>query len=169
MPTLEVLARQKAGHAPLEEVIGGRGVAAWASAELGSAITMAELMSVAPRQRRAFALRERLLDTVGLWVANVAIVVDPRRVVLGGGLVRSPEPVLQRVRHILAAAGPCPIEVALAHFGADSALLGAGAAAHGAASRPFDRREWVGEEVRLTSSLPSKGRPAPSVPAGTDR
>jgi hypothetical protein len=51
-------------------------------------------------------------------------------VVVGGGLVRGgAEPLLDRLRSALRKAAPFPPEIRRARFGADSALVGAGAVA----------------------------------------
>jgi glucokinase len=65
-----------------------------------------------------------------LWTVNLTIMVDPQRVVLGGGLVRGgAAPLLDRLQSAVRKAVPFPAEVRRARFGADSALVGAGAVA----------------------------------------
>ena len=123
------LASLPAGSAPLEEVIGGRGVETWASAELGEPVTMAGLMTRNDSGGALTSLRQRFLAEVGVLVANLTIVFDPDLVVLGGGLMRSGERVLASVRDAIGRAAPFEAEVVPAHFGAESALFGAGASA----------------------------------------
>jgi glucokinase len=130
VPTLEALAEHQPDQAVLEERIGGRGVELWTPGELGRPVSAAELLELAQHDPRARRLQERLLDEIALWVANVAVVVDPSRVVLGGGMVRSSVEICARVRDAIAVVAPFPTEVSLARFGAESALLGAGAVAH---------------------------------------
>lgn len=130
VPSLEALAERRPGQAVLEERVGGRGVEDWTEGELGRRVTAAELLELAQHDPRARQLHERLLGEIALWVANVAVVVDPSRVVLGGGMVRSAEALCARVRDTIATVAPFAAEVCLAHFGAESALLGAGAVAH---------------------------------------
>jgi predicted NBD/HSP70 family sugar kinase len=101
----------------------------WSELELGRRVTAAELLELAEHDDRARELRDRLLDEIALWVTNVAIVVDPSHIVIGGGMVRSGAAVCRRIEETVAKAAPFPIEVRTAHFGAESALLGAGAVA----------------------------------------
>jgi glucokinase len=118
------------GQAPLEDLIGGRGVAEWASAELGRPATMADLVRSAGTGDDAEVLYDRLADQLALWTVNLTIMIDPERVVIGGGLVRTAaEPVLDRLRAAIGRAAPFPAEVVRARFGADSALVGAAAVA----------------------------------------
>jgi glucokinase len=115
--------------APLEEIVGGRAVPERARKELGTALTMEQLTRQSSRDPRAAALLEDILAELAIWIANVAIVVDPQRVVLGGGFLRSPVDLCGRVRDVFEQALVfCP-EVEPAHFLADSALVGAGALA----------------------------------------
>ena len=129
VPSLKALAERQPGQAVLEEQIGGRGVELWTETELGRPVTAAELLGLAQHDERALRLQERLLDEIALWVANVAVVVDPSRVVLGGGMVRSAAQVCRRVQETIGLVAPFGAEVLPAHFGAESALLGAGAVA----------------------------------------
>jgi predicted NBD/HSP70 family sugar kinase len=120
VPSLAALAERQPGQA----------VELWTAAELGRPVTAAELLESAQDDPRARELRERLLDEIALWVANVAVVLDPSRVVLGGGMVRSEAEVCDRVQDKITTLAPFAAEVYPAHFGAESALLGAGAFAH---------------------------------------
>jgi len=115
--------------APLEELIGGRAVPERARRELGSALTMEQLAERSSHDAKAAALLEDILSELAVWTANVAIVVDPQRVVIGGGFIRSPSDLCSRVRKVFAQTMVFPPEVEPAHFHADSALVGAGALA----------------------------------------
>lgn len=129
LPAAAAMDHLQPGQAPLEELIGGRGVARWASAELGRPVTMAEIMASAGGGETR-ELHGRLVNQIALWTVNLTIMVDPERVVVGGGLVRTAaEPILDQLRAALAKAAPFPVDVRRARFGADSALVGAGAVA----------------------------------------
>jgi glucokinase len=134
-PTLESVANRRPDEALLEERIGGRGVATWASVELGHAVTMAALMA-APEHTPEAELRERLLREIGFWVANVTVVLDPEVVVLGGGIMRAASDLCHRLELAIASTGPFPVKVVPARFGPESSLLGAGAIALDAAGLP---------------------------------
>jgi glucokinase len=129
VPSLEELARHTPGRATLEERIGGRGVPAWASAELGRALSAAELFELSGRDARARELYDELASEIGLWIANLAVVIDPSRVVLGGGMARDEGLLRRRAEETVNRIAPFGVEVVDARFGAESALIGAGAAA----------------------------------------
>lgn len=129
VPSLDSLAQHAPGAAVLEERIGGRGIEARTQAELGRAIAAAELSELSAHDARARELREQLVSEIALWVANVAIVLDPSRVVLGGGMIRSGHEICHRTQETVDRIAPCAVEVVAARFGAESALLGAGAVA----------------------------------------
>lgn len=113
------------GAAPLEEAVGGRGLGRRASERFGRAVTAAELFALASRDAAASQLVSEALDELAVHVANLAIAVDPGRIVVGGGLVRSAETVLPALRNRLSTAVPFPPELLPARFGEDSALHGA--------------------------------------------
>ncbi|MGD0808202.1 MAG: ROK family protein [Acidimicrobiales bacterium] len=115
--------------APLEELIGGRAVPERARSRLGSALTMEQLTERSGHDAAAAGLLEDILSELAIWVANVAVVVDPQRVVIGGGFLRSPSDLCARVRKVFEQTMVFPPEVEPAHFHADSALVGAGALA----------------------------------------
>src|SRR3954471_9625504 len=79
------------GHAPLEERAGGRCVGERASEVAGRTLTGAE--AFASDDPRVAALVDATLDELAVHVANLAILVDPERIAVGGGLTGSPEPV----------------------------------------------------------------------------
>jgi len=116
-PAPDAVDRRRPGEALLEERLGGRGVAEWASAELGRPATMADLFEPDPGDELCF------------WVANVAIVLDPQRIAVGGGLMRAASSLCYRIERAITRAGPFTVEVVPARFGAESSLLGAGAIA----------------------------------------
>jgi glucokinase len=115
--------------APLEELVGGRAVPERARRVLGSALTMEELTERSSHDDKAAALLEDILTELAVWIANVAIVVDPQRVVIGGGFLHSPADLCGRLRKVFEQALVFSPEVEPAYFRADSALVGAGALA----------------------------------------
>src|SRR3954452_12108626 len=111
------------GHAPLEERAGGRFVGERASAVAGRALTAAE--AFASDDPRVPALVDATLDELAVHVATLAILVDPERIAIGGGVMGSPERVLGAIRRRLDRAAPFPPEVVAARFVHDGALRGA--------------------------------------------
>lgn len=113
------------GAAPLEEAVGGRGLGGRASALLGRPVTAGELFGLARENAQAKELVGAALDELSMHVANLAIALDPQRVAVGGGLVRSADILLPALRERLAQAVPFPPELVSAKFDQDASLLGA--------------------------------------------
>ena len=90
---------------------------------------MEQLTERSSHDEKAAALLDDILSELALWIVNVATVVDPGRVVIGGGFLRSSSGLCDRIREVFDKASVFPPEVQPAHFGADSALVGAGALA----------------------------------------
>jgi glucokinase len=111
------------GRAPLEELAGGRAIGERASALLGGALTAADVFAHPdPRARR---LVDDALAELAIHVANMAIVVDPARIAVGGGLMSHSEVVLPALGERLRAAVPFPPELVPARFIHDGSLRGA--------------------------------------------
>jgi glucokinase len=111
------------GRAPLEELAGGRAIGERASALLGGALTAADVFAHPdPRARR---LVDDALAELAIHVANMAIVVDPARIAVGGGLMSHGELVLPALGERLRAAVPFPPELVPARFIHDGSLRGA--------------------------------------------
>ncbi|WP_179957067.1 ROK family protein [Amycolatopsis anabasis] len=113
------------GSAPLEEAVGGRGLGRRATELLGHPVSAGELFALAKRNARAKELVTAALDELAVHVANLAIAVDPRRIAVGGGLVRSADVLLPALRERLASAVPFPPELVASQFDQDAALRGA--------------------------------------------
>src|SRR3954468_18372942 len=111
------------GHAPLEERAAGRFIGERASHVAGRPLTGAE--AFASDDPRVAALVDATLDELAAQVANLAILVDPERIAVGGGLMGSPERVLGAIRRRLDRAAPFPPELVAARFVHDGALRGA--------------------------------------------
>ncbi|EME62165.1 ROK family protein [Amycolatopsis decaplanina] len=113
------------GAAPLEEAVGGRGLGGRASVLLGRPVTAGELFGLARENAQAKELVDAALDELSMHVANLAIALDPQRIAVGGGLVRSADILLPALRERLARAVPFPPELVSAKFDQDASLLGA--------------------------------------------
>lgn len=112
-----------AGRAPLEEYASGGGLARRGSALLGRDTPAEDLFGIRgdPRVDR---LLDGALDALATAVANLAIALDPERVVLGGGMAAEPA-LPSRISATLAAAVPFPPVVEAGRFASDAALVGA--------------------------------------------
>jgi glucokinase len=112
-----------AGRAPLEEAIGGRALGERASRMLGAKLTAAELFAH-PDIRARFLIDEALAE-LAVHVANLAILIDPARIAVGGGLMNAGNLILSALNYRLQFAVPFPPEVVPARFIHDAALRGA--------------------------------------------
>jgi glucokinase len=72
-------------------------------------------------------------DELAFHLVNLAILVNPARIAVGGGLVRSWDRIEPRLTSALNAGAPFPPELVVAHFPYDAPLLGAVALAVDAA------------------------------------
>jgi glucokinase len=117
----------------LEDVVSGKALADAAGRLLGTA-DVAGLL--AAEDGAAARVREGFLDELAFHLVNLASALDPQRIVVGGGLVRSWDRLEPRLRADLDAALPYPPDLTLAAHPFDAPLLGALALAAGAAPSP---------------------------------
>ncbi|MBR7825537.1 ROK family protein [Actinospica sp. MGRD01-02] len=113
--------------APLEEIIGGRALGERASALLGETVTTAELFARA-RTGSDSAARTIVNDALAVLarsIANIAALIDPEVVVIGGGMMASADVIIPVIRKRLTDTLPFPPRVAPAHFTRDASLHGA--------------------------------------------
>lgn len=146
------------GRAPLEERLSGSGLAARGSALLGREVTTADLFAQASAGKRGpeggrgrpghagllanprlpeGAVQEMMDEAVGalgVCVANLCVVLDPERVVIGGGMMRAADYLLPRVTAVVRRVVPFPPEIRPARFADDAPLMGALALGHAALS-----------------------------------
>ncbi|GGM65533.1 ROK family protein [Dactylosporangium sucinum] len=120
------------GHAPLEETVSGSALASRGSALLGREVTAAELFDLQTEPGVGELLNEAV-DTVSRTIANLCVVLDPQRVVIGGGLMGAAPFILPRVAAALTRSVPFPPQLTTASFVDDAPLIGALAMALAAA------------------------------------
>jgi glucokinase len=119
-----------AGHASLEEQVGGRALGERGSRVLGVAgLSAADVIGRAEHDPDARMLVAETLAELAVHVANLAVLIDPARIAVGGGLMGSADLVLAALRRRVRQAAPFPPEVVAARFVHDAALRGALAAA----------------------------------------
>ena len=111
------------GRAPLEEFSGGRAIGERATRLLGTPMSAADVFDHPdPRARELVATA---LDAVAVQVANMAILVDPARIAVAGGLMSRPDQVLDALERRLRSAVPFAPELVPAEFIHDGPLRGA--------------------------------------------
>src|SRR4051812_30757928 len=114
------------GHAPLEEHAGGRALGERATRLLGADLTAAGVLARAQAgDEDARMLVAETLAELAVAVANLAVLIDPARIAVGGGLMHSADLVLGALRRRVRQAAPFPPEVVAARFVHDAALRGA--------------------------------------------
>lgn len=113
------------GHAPLEEAVGGKAFADRARALLGPTAMARDLFEADGTNPEIGAYVERVLAEIAFHVVNLAIALDPSRVVVGGGLMRAKAVVLPHLQRAVERSVPIPAEVVEAHFTLDATLMGA--------------------------------------------
>lgn len=101
----------------LEEVVGGAGVRRQAD------LSFAELLtSEAPGSRQMAGI---VMEQIAVSLANLSIMLDPERIVLGGGYTWAGERLLDPLRAGLRRSVPFPPEIVIGRFGSDVGLYGA--------------------------------------------
>jgi len=122
------------GGAPLEEVAGGRFIGLHARRRLGRRTSAADAFAAEDPPIRE--LVDRALDELAVHVANLALLLDPERIAVGGGLMASADRVLGALARRLRAGLPFGPELVSARFVHDGALRGAVALALDLAGSP---------------------------------
>jgi glucokinase len=128
----------------LEHAVSGKALAAAAQDLYGSA-DVGILFERAATDRRAARLCSEFLAELCFHLVNLAIAIDPERVVVGGGMVRSWDLIRPTIAGALAAAVPFPPELVLAEHPYDAPLLGAIALGAAAARDILTTRDVVPE------------------------
>jgi glucokinase len=113
------------GRTMLEEVVSGGALLAAATA-VAPEVTGAEAVFAAAADHPGLAhVLGDFLDELAFHLVNLTIAVDPHRIAVGGGMVRSWDVLAPRLRAALDAAVPYPPELVQAAFPYDAPLLGA--------------------------------------------
>lgn len=124
-------AAAKAGRPSTVEELGAGPAIAKAAAEAGL-VERDEQLAALARSGHDEAVRiwTTAIEAVGFGVANMAWLLAPQIVVIGGGVGANQDLVLPIISRVLAASGPAvdePIQVVAAELGDDAGLVGAAA------------------------------------------
>jgi len=111
------------GHAPLEEYVGGRAIGERASQLLGYPVSAADVFAHPDEQVSTF-LAETLAE-FAMHIANLAILIDPACIAIGGGMMGAGDQILAVLNARLSLAVPFPPTIVPARFGQDASLRGA--------------------------------------------
>jgi glucokinase len=127
--------RALSSRVPLEDMVSGQALARRA-ARAGPAsqlMTAADVFGYAAADPGLDALVTDFVTELAFHVVNLAIWVDPERIAVGGGMVRSWDRIQPILRDALGMGVPFPPELVVARFPADAPLIGAVALAIDAA------------------------------------
>jgi glucokinase len=110
----------------LEDQVSGRALADHGRNLTGGPVDALAVFELAEKgDQAARAILDEVLSELAFHVVNLAIAIDPERIVVGGGLVGSWEQLQPRLRRALEAGVPYPPELTLAAFPFDAPLVGA--------------------------------------------
>jgi glucokinase len=129
----------------LEQMVSGQGLSSRASSadrlgDDGDPMTTADVFTAEASDAALASLVDEFLDELAFHLVNVAILVDPARIAVGGGMVGSWDRIAPRLREALDAGVPYPPELVVAKFPQEAPLLGAVAlAVDAAAAEPGNR------------------------------
>ena len=133
----------------LEDMISGQALARRAASHSAHGHPM-EAGEVFEASRQVPGL-DRLVDDfvaeLAFHVVNLAICINPERIAVGGGMVRSWERLRPGLEHALSAGVPFPPELVLAKFPSDAPLIGAIALAVDAISAGGDHTDGRGVDL----------------------
>jgi glucokinase len=136
------------------QALGERGAD---SAQTGQPFSAADVFAAATTNRDLDGLVDDFADELAFHLVNLAILVNPQRIAVGGGMVRSWARIRARLQDALQHGTPFPPELVVAHFPHDAPLLGAvaiavdaarGRAEAGPAASQDGRGEGPGDDGR---------------------
>ncbi len=116
----------------LEDMVSGGALARRAAS--AGLLTTAEVFQVSEHEPVFAELVSEFVGELGFHLANLAILIDPVRIAVGGGMVRSWPQLRPGLEAALQAGVPFPPELVIAQFPDDAPLLGAVALALDAAA-----------------------------------
>jgi glucokinase len=137
----------------LEHMVSGQALAERAAGSEGGRdgqrLTAADVFAAAATDRRLDRLIDDFADELAFHLVNLAILVNPQRIAVGGGMVRAWPRIRSRLQDALEHGTPFPPELVVAHFPHDAPLLGAVAMAVDAARGRADADRPVGHDGRV--------------------
>jgi glucokinase len=116
----------------LEDVVGGRALGQRASEVAGRPMSAAD--AFADPDPAVQEIVDEAVSEFGRHLANFATLLDPERIVIGGGLMKGASRILPALRRWLAEVVPFPPDVVASEFVTEASLLGAAALAADAAT-----------------------------------
>jgi glucokinase len=122
------------GRLVLEDAVSGKALTESARHLRSDTSAAIDVCAAAGHDPRAAALLDDFIAELSFHLVNLTIAIDPARIVVGGGMVRSWDQLVGPLRAALDAAVPFPPELVRADYPFDAPLMGAlalaGRAAH---------------------------------------
>jgi glucokinase len=153
-----------AARVPLEDMISGQALARRAASHRahGQPVPAGEVFEASRDDVDLDRLVTDFVNELAFHVVNLAICVNPARIAVGGGMVRSWDRLRPGLQHALSVGVPFPPELVAARFPSDAPLIGAVAlavdGAHaGAAAQPGGDG---GDPVTFPPITISEGQPS---------
>lgn len=119
------LSQAPQGHACLEDVVSGMALAATASRVTGTNVTAAQVFQLEASNDNLKATLDEFGRELAFQLVNLTIALNPSRVAVGGGIVRSWQRIEPQLRRALHDFVPFPPELVPAAYPDDAALVGA--------------------------------------------
>jgi glucokinase len=156
----------------LEHIVSGQALAKRAMKGNGEAgggeLTAADVFAAAANDRELDGLVDDFVDELAFHLVNLAILVNPARIAVGGGIVRSWARIRPRLQQALRAGTPFPPELVVAHFPYDAPLLGAVAiavdAAQGGDAAPAGEASQPRPDALSHNALSQNPQPQDALP-----
>lgn len=130
----------------LEHVVSGMGLRATAARESGVERSAEDLFRSEAGDSQVAAVLDGFVEELSFHLVNLAIAIDPARIAVGGGMVRSFDRIEPHLRAALESFVPFPPELVKGAYPFDAPLVGA---------------------ITLALEV-ARGAPAPHVPGGRD-
>lgn len=112
------------GRAPLEERVSGQAFHRVAASVVPGAGSAAEIFAAAAEHPGAARMLDELIAELAFHLVNLTVAVDPARIAVGGGMVRSWPQLRVALRRALDAGVPYPPELVAAAYPYDAPLRG---------------------------------------------
>jgi glucokinase len=122
----------------LEDMASGGGLAGRAAESLGCRLDAAQIFAESGSDPGLARLVGEFVAELAFHVVNLAILIDPQRIAVGGGMVRSWDRIGPGLRLALDAGVPFPPELVVARFPFEAPLMGALALGVEAVTEPLD-------------------------------
>ncbi|MGI8417853.1 MAG: ROK family protein [Nakamurella sp.] len=116
----------------LEDAVSGLGLQRLGSALAGTEMSAEDVFAASESDQQMASLIATFTTELCFHLVNLVTAIDPQRIAVGGGLVRSWHRLQPKLRRALDAAVPFPPELVVADFPDDAPLMGAIALGTGA-------------------------------------